>query len=87
MLQPSYVVVCVRFQPWYEFIDSIRCLLSDEEAKDKLTGDTWHVKLLRQADRTLELLDLDRTRFQEEMSADQGTFLEKLDTLAGVSHN
>jgi hypothetical protein len=43
------------------------------------------VKLLRQGERTLELLALDEAKYTDEMAAAQETFAEQLRGLAAVS--
>ena len=44
------------------------------------------VKLLRQADRTLELLEVDEAKFADELTVQQKEFAGTLNTLTSVRH-
>ena len=51
-------------QPWYEHLESLRYLLPEEEFKDKATGEAWPTKLMRLAERQLDALAADETRYK-----------------------
>ncbi|KAF6265909.1 dynein heavy chain 2 [Scenedesmus sp. NREL 46B-D3] len=69
-------------QPWYAALESMRYLLPEEDAKDKLAGQSWQVKLLRQADRSLELLDGDEAKYADELTTQQEAFVSTINNLA-----
>ncbi|WIA31960.1 hypothetical protein OEZ86_002815 [Tetradesmus obliquus] len=69
-------------QPWYAALESMRYLLPEDDAKDKLTGQSWQIKLLRQADRSLELLDGDEAKYADELTAQQEAFVGTINNLA-----
>ncbi len=55
------------------------------QAKDKLTADSWPLRLSRTAERTLESLDADQAKFVGDMEGEQAAFAEEVQALAGVS--
>ncbi len=59
--------------------------MSDDEARDRLAGTSWAVRLARQAECTLELLEADQAKLQEEMTSAQGVFAESLEVMEAVS--
>ncbi|WIA11828.1 hypothetical protein OEZ85_011917 [Tetradesmus obliquus] len=69
-------------QPWYAALESMRYLLPEDDAKDKLMGQSWQIKLLRQADRSLELLDGDEAKYADELTAQQEAFVGTINNLA-----
>ncbi|KAF8071068.1 Dnah1 [Scenedesmus sp. PABB004] len=71
-------------RPWYAALEGMRYLLPDDEARDKLAGQSWQVKLLRQAERSLELLQVDEACFADDMDAQQEEFGGKITSLAAA---
>jgi len=63
----------------------MRHLLTDDEARDCLTGASWALRLSRHAERAQELLDADQSKLLEEMTSAQGAFAESLEVMAAVS--
>lgn len=43
--------VLAVLQPWYDLLEGLRHLLPEDEARDKLAGESWCLKLERQAER------------------------------------
>eukprot|EP00882_Tetradesmus_deserticola_P030997 GHRQ01035031.1.p1 GENE.GHRQ01035031.1~~GHRQ01035031.1.p1 ORF type:complete len:225 (+),score=128.54 GHRQ01035031.1:132-806(+) len=78
----SLVAEVEAAQPWYAALESMRYLLPEEDARDKLTGQSWQVKLLRQADRSLELLEEDEAKYADEMAEQQEAFVSTINNLA-----
>lgn len=50
-------------------------------------GAPLQVKLLRQADRSLEVLDVDEAKYADEMTAQQELFVGSINNLAAVGSN
>lgn len=105
-------------QPWYTALEAMRYLLPDDQAREKLMGQSWQVgrawpdawqrssnntdsgwsnsadsacpllvlqvKLLKQADRTLELLEGDEAKYADELTSQQKDFAGTLNTLTTV---
>ncbi|GBF98747.1 dynein heavy chain axonemal [Raphidocelis subcapitata] len=69
-------------QPWYDALEGMRHLLADDEARDRLAGGSWAARLTRQAQRAVELLDVDQAKLTDEMGAAQGAFAEALEAMA-----
>eukprot|EP00879_Flechtneria_rotunda_P025821 GHRR01027470.1.p1 GENE.GHRR01027470.1~~GHRR01027470.1.p1 ORF type:complete len:267 (+),score=120.11 GHRR01027470.1:1103-1903(+) len=69
-------------KPWYAALESMRYLLPDDETRDKVTGQSWQVKLLRLSERTLEQLDVDQTKYADELTAQEEDFAGKINSVA-----
>eukprot|EP00879_Flechtneria_rotunda_P026761 GHRR01028584.1.p1 GENE.GHRR01028584.1~~GHRR01028584.1.p1 ORF type:complete len:438 (+),score=166.84 GHRR01028584.1:818-2131(+) len=74
--------VAAYLQPWYAALESMRYLLPDDETRDKVTGQSWQVKLLRLSERTLEQLDVDQTKYADELTAQEEDFAGKINSVA-----
>ncbi|GMH32802.1 hypothetical protein BSKO_00636 [Bryopsis sp. KO-2023] len=68
-------------KPWYDSLRQYYFLLSDEDAKQKFAGESWHVKIQAIADRTLKTLDGDEDAYKQEMLDEQESFAESLNDL------
>eukprot|EP00775_Hariotina_reticulata_P004794 gene4794-5043_t len=69
---------------WYVALEGMRYLLPDDDAREKLTAQSWQLRLIRQADKSLEALDLDQARFAEDLKLQQQDFAATIDDLAAA---
>ncbi len=61
-------------QPWYECLEGLKHLLPDDEARDRLAGESWPLRLARSADRCLEVLHVEQAKFSDDMADAQQAF-------------
>lgn len=58
--------------------------LSDEDAKQKFMGESWHVKIRTMAEQTTQSLNKDEEQYKTEMVEEQAGFGESLDDLSNA---
>eukprot|EP00878_Enallax_costatus_P016966 GHUV01017809.1.p1 GENE.GHUV01017809.1~~GHUV01017809.1.p1 ORF type:complete len:1283 (+),score=439.89 GHUV01017809.1:87-3935(+) len=78
----SLVAEVEAAKPWYNALEAMRYLLPDEDAKEKLVGISWQNKLMGAAERSLEGLSSDETKYADEMVAQQEDFVSKVNNMA-----
>lgn len=70
---------------WYELLEGMRYLLPEEDLKEKFAGESWGMRLTRQAEKQLEVLAGDEARFKGEMITEQDMFRDTIGDLQVVS--
>lgn len=71
-------------QPWYECLEGFKHLLPEEEARDRLAGESWPLRLARSAERCLEVLHMEQARFSDDMAGAQQAFVMAQKDMATV---
>jgi hypothetical protein len=71
-------------QPWYELLEAHRHLLPEEEARERLAGESWPLRLGRAAERCVEQLAGESARLQDELLAAQEGFAAGLKEMQAV---
>jgi hypothetical protein len=61
-------------QPWYQLLETSRHLLPEEEARERLAGESWPLRLGRAAERCLQQLEGESAQLQDDMLAAQEAF-------------
>jgi hypothetical protein len=59
-------------------------LLPDDDARTRLAGASWVLRLQHGAEQAAEVLDQEQAKLQDEMGAAQGAFAEGLEALGQV---
>lgn len=72
LFHPSFLHVLARY------------LLPDDDAREKFVGESWAGRLVRQAERQAEVLELDERRYRDEMGGEQSSFKEAIGDLQNV---
>ncbi|GLI62391.1 hypothetical protein VaNZ11_005010 [Volvox africanus] len=72
---------------WYELLEQLRFLLPEEDLREKFQGESWAVRLGRQAERQLEVLATDESRYKNEMFIEQDMFRDTIGDLQVVVSN
>ncbi|KXZ54227.1 hypothetical protein GPECTOR_5g319 [Gonium pectorale] len=72
---------------WYELLEQLRYLLPEDDLREKFAGESWGSRLVRQAERQLEVLVADETRYKSEMLIEQDIFRDTIGDLQVVVSN
>ncbi|KAG2439747.1 hypothetical protein HYH02_010624 [Chlamydomonas schloesseri] len=72
---------------WYELLEGLRYLLPEDDVKEKFAGESWGMRLTRQAERQLEVLASDEARFKGEMVTEQDMFRDTIGDLQVLVSN
>ncbi|GLC56009.1 hypothetical protein PLESTB_001054700 [Pleodorina starrii] len=72
---------------WYELLEQLRYLLPEDDLREKFAGESWGMRLGRQAERQLEVLSADESRYKNEMFMEQDLFRDTVGDLQVVVSN
>ncbi|KAG2485619.1 hypothetical protein HYH03_015682 [Edaphochlamys debaryana] len=72
---------------WYELLEGMRYLLPEDDVRDKFAGESWGMRLAKQAERQLELLSSDEARYKSEMLTEQDIFRDTVGDLQVLVSN
>lgn len=61
-------------KPWYDFLEQMRFTLPDDDSKDKFTGESWGMRIMRNSERQMDVLAADEAKYKEAMLSDQDAF-------------
>jgi hypothetical protein len=81
---PPWPPAPLQTKPWYDALEGMYHLLPEDDARVRLAGAGWALRLQRGAEQASEALDQEQGRLQEAMGAVQGAFNEGIEVLAQV---